>query len=118
MPDSPIIKIDFEGLTKPMTALIEKVSEAVVGYARPQQIIRVAEAEAQADRIRANARIAVTDIERRAAYRWLREEGKKQANIEEITRQALPLLGENSQPQNIEDDWITHFFDKGRLVSD
>jgi hypothetical protein len=46
------------------------------------------------------------------------EEAKKQSNIESITRKALPNLDQNAQPENMEDDWITNFFDKCRLISD
>jgi hypothetical protein len=51
-------------------------------------------------------------------YRFLEEEAKKQLNMESITAKALPLLEEKSSPQNVEDDWITNFFDKSRIVSD
>ena len=54
----------------------------------------------------------------RALGRFLSEETKKQDNIESITSKALPLLEESSKPQEINDDWITNFFDKCRLVSD
>jgi Protein of unknown function (DUF2806) len=30
----------------------------------------------------------------------------------------LPLLEDGASPQNIEDDWIAHFFDRCRLISD
>ncbi|MGO9633300.1 MAG: DUF2806 domain-containing protein, partial [Steroidobacteraceae bacterium] len=50
--------------------------------------------------------------------RFVIEEAKKQYNIEAITEKALPLLGEGASPQNIEDDWIAHFFDRCRLISD
>ncbi len=49
---------------------------------------------------------------------FLEEEAKKQSNIEEITRKAITLLSGESEPQNIENDWITNFFDKSRIVSD
>jgi hypothetical protein len=119
MADNPIVKIDVLGeLSKPATVLIERVSAAVGTVFQPYQVVRLAKAEAEAERIRAESRIEVTDIERRAAYRWLREEAKKQANIEVITNRALPLLHDKSAPEKLEDDWITHFFDKGRLISD
>jgi len=51
-------------------------------------------------------------------HRFLEEEAKKQLNIEEITRRALPLLEEKASPQSVEDDWIANFFDKCRIVSD
>ncbi len=115
MPDNSLIKID--DLTKPATVLIEKISEAVGGIFKPFQLIRVAKAEAEADQIRAESQIQVTEIHRRAMRRFLEEEGKKQSNIEDITKKALPLLKENAEPKNVESDWITNFFDKCRIVS-
>jgi hypothetical protein len=105
-------------LTKPATVLIEKISDAVGGIFRPYQIVRVAKAEAEADRIRAESQIQVTDLHRRALHRFLEEEAKRQLNMEDITQKALPLLKDESSPQNVNDDWITNFFEKCRIVSD
>jgi hypothetical protein len=116
MGDNSLIRLG--DLTKPATVLIKKISEAVGGVFKPFQIVRVAQAEAEADKIRAEAQIQVTDLHRRAMRRFLEEEAKKQANIESITEKTLTLLEEKSSPQNIEDDWITNFFDKSRIVSD
>jgi hypothetical protein len=109
---------DLGDLTKPATVLIEKISDAVGGIFKPHQIVRVAKAEAAAEQIRAESQIQVTELQRRAIYRFFEEEGKRQSNIEDITRKALPLLEEESAPQSMEDDWITNFFDKCRIVSD
>jgi hypothetical protein len=38
--------------------------------------------------------------------------------MEAITARALPQIGENAKPENVEADWITNFFDKCRLISD
>lgn len=116
MTDNPLAKLG--DLTKPATVLIEKISDAVGGIFKPYQIVRVAKAEAEADRIQAESQIQVTDLHRRAMHRFLEEEAKRQSNIENITQKALPLLEEKSAPQNVEDDWITNFFDKCRIVSD
>ncbi len=105
-------------LGKAATALIEKISDAVGGVFKPWQTVRVAKAEAEAEQIRAESQIQVTDIHRRALHRFFEEEAKRQSNIEDITQKALPLLEEESSPQNVEDDWITNFFDKCRIVSD
>jgi hypothetical protein len=105
-------------LTKPATVLIEKISEAVGGVFKPYQIVRVAKAEAEAELIHAKAQIQVTDLQRRAMHRFLLEEAKKQSNIESITAKALRLLEAKSSPQDVEDDWITNFFEKSRIVSD
>jgi hypothetical protein len=114
--ENPIISLGE--LSKPATVLIEKISQAVGGLFRPYQITRVAKAEAEAERIRAEGQIQISDVQRRAFYRWLGEEAKKQRNIEDITREALPEVKEQSHPENVEDDWIANFFDKCRLISD
>lgn len=105
-------------LSKPATVLVEKISDAVGGIFKPYQLVRVAKAEAEADRIRAESQIQVTDLHRRAMHRFLEEEAKKQSNMEAVTEKALPMLEDKSNPQNVEDDWITNFFDKSRIVSD
>ncbi|RMH39903.1 MAG: DUF2806 domain-containing protein [Gammaproteobacteria bacterium] len=116
MSDNPLAKLG--DLSKPATTLIEKISEAVGGIFKPYQIVRIAKAEAQAERIRAESQIQVTDLHRRALHRFLEEEAKRQSNIEAITQKAIPLLGEQSAPENVQDDWITNFFEKSRIVSD
>jgi hypothetical protein len=116
MGGAPLIKLDE--LTKPATVLIEKISDAVGGIFKPYQIVRVAKAEAEADRVRADSQIQITDLHRRAMHRFLVEEGRKQSNIEDITVRALPLLNPDSSPQNVRVDWITNFFDKSRIVSE
>src|SRR6266496_1257858 len=110
--------VNIGELSKPATVLIEKISDAVGGIAKPWQIRRVAKAEAEADKIRAISHIEIDELQRRALQRFVAEEAKKQSNIEEITAKALPQISESAQPQNMEDDWITNFFDKGKLISD
>lgn len=116
MPDNPIINLGE--LSKPATVLIEKISDAVGGVFKPYQIVRVAKAEAEAEKIRAESKIDIEDIHRRAMHRFLEEEAKKQKNIEDITQKALPNLKEDAKSENVEDDWIVNFFDKCRLISD
>jgi len=110
--------VDLGELSKPATVLIEKVSDAVGGIFQPSQIKRIARAQAEADIIRAQGQIEVTDLQRRAMRRFLAEESKKQENIEAITWQALPQLEDKARPRDMEDDWIANFFDKCRIVSD
>ena len=116
MSENPLARLG--DLSKPATVLVEKISNAVGGIFKPYQIVRVAKAEAEAERIRAESQIQVTALHRRALRRFLEEETKRQSNIEDITQKALPLLKEESSPQNVEDDWVTNFFDKCRIVSD
>ncbi len=105
-------------LSKPATVLIEKVSDAVGGIAKPWQIVRTARAEVAAETIRAQGRTQISEIEERALTRMVREEGKKQENIENITAKAIPNLSFDAKPENVENDWLSHFFDRCRLISD
>jgi hypothetical protein len=70
--------INLGDLSKPATTLIEKVSDAVGGIAKPWHTVRLAKAEAKAEIIRAQTRIQISEIEERALIRMVREEGKKQ----------------------------------------
>jgi len=110
--------IDLGKLSKPANTLIEKISDAIGGIAKPWQIKRVAQAEAEAEKIRTIGEIEVSDLQRRAVRRFLMEEAKKQHNIESITSKALPEISPDAAPENVEDDWIANFFDKCRLISD
>ena len=80
--------INLGELSKPATVLIEKISDAVGGIAKPWQIKRVANAEAEAEKIKTLAQIEITDIQQRALVRMVREEGIQQENIESITEVA------------------------------
>ncbi len=110
--------INLGELSKPATVLIEKIGDAIGGLFKPYQIKRIAKAEAEAQIIDAETQIQITELHRRAMHRFVEEEAKRQANIEQITQQSLPLLEDKSKPEKIEDDWITNFFDKCRTVSD
>jgi hypothetical protein len=118
MPENPTNITVAGDWSKPATTLIEKIADAVGGIARPHQIVRVAKAEAKASHIRAKAEIEVKSLERRATRRFIAEEAKKQANMEQIIRDALPLLEEKAKPETVDDDWITNFFEKARITSD
>ena len=70
--DSPLINLNLGELAKPATVLIQKVSNAIGGIFKPYQIIRVAKAEAEADLIRAGAKIRVTDVHRQQCTAFCR----------------------------------------------
>jgi hypothetical protein len=116
MADITLLKIDE--LSKPATILIEKISDAIGAVFLPHQIKRIAVAEAEADKIRALSQIDISDIQRRALIRMVQEEGKKQENIESISAKAIKILEPTANPEKIDNDWLSNFFDKCRLVSD
>jgi hypothetical protein len=116
--DKSISLVNLGKLAKPADTLIKKVSSAVGGIFEPWQIKRVAKAEAEASLIKTKAEIEVTDLHRRAMHRFVEEEANRQKNMETITEKAIPQLEEGADPSKMEDDWVTNFFDKSRIVSD
>ena len=110
--------INLGDISKPVNTLIEKLSDAVGGFYKPWQIKRVARAEADVDQIKVLSKIETTELEQRAMQRFMHEEAKKQSNIESITAQSFPQLNDGAKPEEMEDDWLTNFLDKCRLVSD
>lgn len=110
--------INLGDLSKPVTVFIERVSDAVGGIAKPWQIKRVASAEAQAAKIAALADMEISEIQQRGLQRLVREEGIKQENIESITMKAAESIKEDAKPEELADDWLFHFFEKAKIVSD
>lgn len=110
--------INLDGLSEPANTLIQKVADGVGGLFAPWQIRRVAKAEADAAITKATAQLQITNLQRRTLERVVAEEAKKQKNMESILEKAIPLLEDDSKPQDIENDWIANFFDKCRLTSD
>ena len=110
--------IDLSGLSEAAVALIEKVSGGVGGLVAPWQIRRVAEAEAEAAIKKAQSEIKITDLQRRAEQRRIKEDMRHQKNMEDITAKAIPHLNEEAKSDAMEDDWVANFFDKCRIVSD
>lgn len=110
--------INVGDFAKTAETLVNKISDAIGGVARPWQIVRVAEAEAKAEKIQAATQIEITELQRRAMMRFFAEESKRQNNIEGITAKALPDVSPEAKPEKVEDDWIANFFDRCRLISD
>ncbi len=110
--------IDLSNLSKSVDTLIKKISNATGILFEPRQIRRIAKAKADAALTEAESEIQITDLHRRAVRRWIEEEAQYQNNIEQITSKAIPQLNEDGNPDSMEDDWITNFFDKARIVSD
>lgn len=110
--------INLGDLSKPATILIEKISNAVGILYEPKHIKDIAKAEVEADKIKALATIELGDIQQRAIDRLVKQETRKQENIEKITAQSLSSLTEDAKPEGIEDDWLSHFFTNCESVSD
>ncbi len=118
MAEGSLVNVNIGAFAAPAEKLIDRVFDAVGGIARPWQIERVAKAEGKAEILRAEARITVSEIEQRAMHRLVHEEGKKQENIESITAKSISKVLDSAKPEDIEEDWLTNFFDRCRSVSD
>ena len=110
--------INLGDLSKPATVLIEKVSAAIGTVYAPQHVKRMARAEVEAEKINAIAKIELTEIEQRAMERFVHQEARKQVNIEQITAQAAVALPPDAKVENLEEDWVVHFFKQCDTVSD
>ena len=111
------VNIDSKDLAAPVSLLIKKICDGVKGLSKSHLLIKKAKAETQAELIRVQGRIEVEDIERRAMRRVALEECQYQSNMEDISRIAFDRLRPEANPDGVEDDWITNFFDKCRTVS-
>jgi hypothetical protein len=47
----------------------------------------------------------------------LAEEERSQRDVESVVQKALPDLRDDAAPENIDDDWLTSFFEEARIVS-
>ena len=110
--------VNFGDISKPATLLIEKISSAIGVLYEPRRIKKKAEAEAEADKIKAISSLELTEIQQRGIDRLINQEERKQKNIESITAQAIYNLPNEAKVEDIEEDWIAHFFDKCDKISD
>ncbi|WP_028324627.1 DUF2806 domain-containing protein [Desulfatirhabdium butyrativorans] len=117
MPDNNAL-INLGDLSKPATVLIEKVCNAVGVLYEPTRIRRQARAEVDAEKIKALARVELTSLQERAIERLVHQEERKQQNIEDITAQAAAQLGANARAEELDEDWVAHFFKQCETVSD
>ena len=103
--------------------LLSEVSKLTGGVLRPWQIERVeaAKTRAEADHmvILAHAGQEVREIEIRATQRLAAVESRRQENIENVLRSAIPKLpnGEVTAPP-MDQDWLARFLDGAQDVSD
>ena len=112
---------NLSDLPKIVNNFVDKISHAAGIWWEPKQKVRLAEAEAKADLIRAVGEIkveAVKELAERAGKCIVYEELRKQSNMESIIDKAILAINEEAKPQDLQDDWIANFFDKCRLVSD
>jgi hypothetical protein len=105
--------INLGELSKPVTVLLEKISDAIGTLYEPTRLKRMAKAEVEANKIKQIGAFELeSELEERTLKRLIHEESVKQLNIESIIDKALPEIKESANPKRIEDDWINQFFSK------
>lgn len=109
--------INLGDLSKPATVLIEKVSNAIGVLYEPRRIRKKAKAEVDAEKIKVIGNIELTEIQQRGIERMIHQETRSQENIESIITQAASELPPEANPSDLDEDWIVHFFDKCKNVS-
>jgi hypothetical protein len=102
---------------KPVDTLIKKIAHTTGVLYEPTRIKRKAKAEAEANLIKVKNEIEINDIQQRALQRLLTEETKKQENIEDITEKSFENINESAKPEDIDEDWLSNFFDKCKNIS-
>ena len=124
--DAPV-SID---LMKPLTKLVDVIANAIGVLYEPHQLVRMAHAEAKADRIKViehakTEAILANDIDKYSQLSAIEKcmvlkEQKRQANIMNVVGVATQLI-ENEKDvtsEPINPDWATRFFDIAQDISD
>ncbi|MGT0150150.1 hypothetical protein ACT691_14130 [Vibrio metschnikovii] len=93
--DNSTSLVNLGEISKPANTLIEKVSSAIGGVFEPWQIKRITKAEAEANLIKAESEIQITDMHRRAMHRFVEEEAKRQENMRKSLKNLFLFLKSN-----------------------
>ncbi|HEM6962609.1 TPA: DUF2806 domain-containing protein [Legionella pneumophila] len=112
-----VINLGLGELARPATVLVEKISNAIGLMYKPRSIKNIACAQAEADKIRPQSEIEIAEIRENALKRVVYEEVRNQKNINNIVQLACEGLKQDADASKIDDDWISHFFDKCKIIS-
>lgn len=110
--------INLGGLAKPIDTFIQKISGAIGILYEPKHIRRLAKANVEAKIITYKGDMELSELQRRAGQRLMQQEERRQGNIEDVIEKAIPLLEDGARPENIDDDWVAHFFRESQDISD
>jgi hypothetical protein len=58
-----MVDIDISKLAEPATVLIQKISDAVIGFTKPWQMKRIAKAEIEVEKIRKFGEMELNEID-------------------------------------------------------
>ena len=106
--------IDFSSLSDPATKLIEKMSDAIGWVATHKTLRRTATDSFVASIEKSN----IDPLDKAILIGNASKIIKETKNQKDIIDIALVHLREDSHPERVDNDWISLFMDKSRLVSD
>jgi hypothetical protein len=107
---------DLIGIAK----LVETIGKAVGWYLKPQQVRRLAAANADAEITRELGHQSALDIAQRAETLRKLESIREHRNLEAVIREAGNVLSgrQHVSASPVEPDWVAEFFSHARQVSD
>jgi hypothetical protein len=109
--------VDLGKVSKPLSKLVDAVSQGIGTLYEPTRIRRKARAQADASLIKAEADIKKKELLRRAANRLAFQEIYRQENIEHIIEIAAENLPDTVSDEPVDRDWVFRFFDGCKDVS-
>jgi len=109
---------DIGKITKPMTKLIDAVSDAIGNAFDPEKIKARAEARGVALVTKTKAEIHSMELRERAQERVRLKEERRQENIESITAKAMLALPDQVGEKKPDEDWVHQFFEHAQDVGD
>lgn len=118
MSENKLSLVDLGKLSKPISKLIEAVSQGIGTLYEPTKIRRKAKAQADASVIKVEADIKKQELLKRAFNRFAFQEMRRQENIENIIKVAAESLPGTVSEEPVGKDWISRFFDECNDVSD
>lgn len=112
------LNIDLGKFSKPAEKLIDLVRRGLGLAYEPRHIKRTASAYAEAERILQSTNEQTKELYIRSLNRLFSQESRRQKNIEAITQSAVQELPEEVDEKPVDEDWMAHFFERCKDVSD
>lgn len=97
--------------TKPVEKLIDNVSIGIGKVYEPIHIKRIANANAEANKIASLSDIEVKELAIRADERFEYQRLRRQVNIESIITKSAACLPEQVKDEPVDEDWMVRFFE-------
>jgi Protein of unknown function (DUF2806) len=109
---------DLAGVEKPLTKLVESISNGIGVIYEPTRIRRKAKADADAMLTLTRAEIQAEELRSLAAELPNYINSRRKRNIDQIVSQTVKELPESVDEKPVDEDWIVQFFNQSQDVGD